>query len=174
MDKHIMIDLETLGTKPGSVILSIGACVVGDTGNSFYRALDIVSCEAFGLTIDAATVKWWMSQDMAARQEFVNGEAVTLDKALKAFSKWVGKQGNLRGIWGNGATFDNVLLRCAYEAAGLPPPWSYRQDRCFRTMREERPVPEDLVTLPGVRHHALDDALWQAKYLEAIAPELLQ
>jgi hypothetical protein len=42
--KNVMIDIETLGTRPGSVILSIGACRFGadGIGEEFYRAIDVL------------------------------------------------------------------------------------------------------------------------------------
>lgn len=66
---HIMIDLETMGTRPGSAILSIGACSFdpnwlggsdsdhepGEARRTFYQNITLASCLDAGLTIDAAT-----------------------------------------------------------------------------------------------------------------------
>lgn len=65
-------------------------------------------------------------------------------------------------IWGNGATFDNMILRNAYLATGQRQPWNFRDDVCFRTVKYLFPLKKEF---QGVRHHALDDARNQAKYL---------
>ncbi|POO54357.1 hypothetical protein CPJ18_02345 [Agrobacterium rosae] len=60
----LMIDIETLGTAPGSVILSVGAVTfnaeTGEFGEGFYAAVEPQSAVDMGLTIDVSTLKWWM------------------------------------------------------------------------------------------------------------------
>ncbi len=59
---HLMLDLETWGTAPGSALRSIGAVFFdldGKTGETFYRNIDKQSCLDAGLKIDPATVSWW-------------------------------------------------------------------------------------------------------------------
>ena len=69
---NLMLDIETLGTGPNSVILSIGAVEFDETGviSKFYEAIDPESCTDWGLQIDARTVLWWMDQNDAARKTF--------------------------------------------------------------------------------------------------------
>lgn len=64
-------------------------------------------------------------------------------------------------VWGNGAAYDNVLLRGAYQRLYMPLPWEWRNDRCFRTLRKALPHVE-APTREGTAHHALDDARHQA------------
>jgi hypothetical protein len=69
-------------------------------------------------------------------------------------------------MWGNGAAFDNVVLRNAFERAHLTPPWNFRQDMCYRTIKTLFPdveMPERVG-----KHNALEDAKWQAQHLIAI------
>ena len=66
-------------------------------------------------------------------------------------------------IWGNGAAFDNVILRTAYERLGLKAPWNFWDDRCFRTVKALHPEVEYVKS--GAAHNALDDAKNQALYL---------
>jgi hypothetical protein len=69
-------------------------------------------------------------------------------------------------IWGNGSTFDNVILRSAFAAAGLEYPVRFWADQCYRTKKNEAPgVP---MIREGQHHKALDDAISQAKHLQAI------
>lgn len=159
---HVMVDLETLGTSNNSVILTLGAArftkdAVLDT---FYRRIDPHSCLAAGLVMDLDTIRWWMSQsDDARAAAFAKGEM--LPDVLNAFTSWY-QQGAC--LWGNGATFDNVLLASAYKACNLKTPWPYWGDRCYRTLKNLYPqVTAD--KFEGVQHNALDDAVHQAKHV---------
>lgn len=54
----IMVDIETLGRKPGCVILSIG-CVAFD-GKEFYVNIDPFKMKDEGVFhVDPDTSKWW-------------------------------------------------------------------------------------------------------------------
>jgi hypothetical protein len=68
--------------------------------------------------------------------------------------------------WGNGADFDLVILRSAFEAVDLDPPYAFHRVRCFRTVKSLFKVkkPERI----GVHHNALDDALHQIRHLQEI------
>lgn len=143
---HVMLDLETLGTRPGSVILSIGAAAFDPNGagvsDTFHVAIDQTTAQQSGLRIEADTVLWWMDPARAgAREALLKLPRLSLRIALLEFDKWLGRLAppDARTIWGNGANFDNVLLRAAYEACWLTTPWTYRDDRCFRTLKKLAP-----------------------------------
>jgi len=166
--KHIMVDLETLGVKPGSVIVSIGAVVFDpktrQLGNTYYQVISLDSAMCEGLTVDPGTVQWWMSQSEPARAVFQDISALPLDIALVQFSCWVADQ---RGddefcLWGNGANFDNVLLRSAFQAVDIEPSWSPFEDRCYRTLKNL--LPHVKLQRGGTHHNALDDACTQARH----------
>lgn len=165
MKTRIMLDLETLGTQPGSVIVALGAVKFGGgrIEDRFYARVDAESCVALGLKLDAATVFWWIKQGEEARLEITKpGEH--LSEVLLRFSEWVG-DGDVE-MWGNGASFDNVLLAVAYERAQMPRPWKYQNDRCYRTVKALHPeLPAERV---GVLHNALADAETQARHLMAM------
>ena len=166
---NIMLDLETWGTKPGSVITSIGAVVFNDDAiqkgefESFYYRINPKSCTDAGLAIDPDTVLWWMKQSDKARSEF-ELSSFHIEVALAHFSHFclAGREGE-PVLWGNGATFDNALLRAAYEACGIVPPWSPFHDRCYRTAKSYRP--DIKMARTGTHHNALDDARSQAEHL---------
>jgi exodeoxyribonuclease VIII len=168
LDKmNVMVDLETLGTASNSVIISMGAVAFDNEGNTlstFYRRIDPQSCVDAGLKVDVSTVMWWMKQSDAARAAF-NEKGVPLAAALGDFAMWVPEDACL---WGNGATFDNVLLASAYKAAGLKTPWPYWGDRCYRTVKALHPT---IAPPPfkGEKHNALSDAQHQTEYLLKIA-----
>lgn len=160
-----MLDIETLGKNPGSVIVSIGAVKFdkNTVTESYYTRVDPESCVKAGLKMDASTVIWWMQQNDAARREICQiGQPLTL--ALKEFSDWIG--GVNPEVWGNGATFDNVLVSEAYRICEMNRPWRYPDERCYRTVKNMFPsVP---MQLTGTAHNALDDARNQAEHLMAI------
>lgn len=166
MKTNIMLDLETWGTKPGSVITSIGAVVFNDEAvtDHFYARIDPKSAIGVGLTVDADTILWWMKQSGAAREEF-SKTAYHIETALADFARWclAGREGE-PVLWGNGATFDNALLRAAYEAAGIVAPWGAFSDRCYRTAAKSY-RPDIKMVRSGTHHNALDDARSQAEHL---------
>lgn len=168
---NVMIDAETLGVGNSPVLLSLGAAKFNGTEilDSFHVAIDPASCQAVGLKIDAGTVMWWMHNDRgAAREALAALAAVDIGSALMGFADWFGPEE--LPVWGNGATADNVWLRNAYELMHMPCPWSFWNDRCYRTMKNIAPhVP---FVRSGTHHDALDDAITQAKHLQAIAADL--
>jgi len=186
--ENVMVDLETLGTRPGSVILSIGACffdpLFNEPGPTFYQVIDVASSCVAGLRGDNETIKWWLKQGDDAQEAYHQaffGEGEPLVKTLEAFAAWLTSMSSMHDgtkrvkVWGNGAAFDNALLAAAYHAAGLTPPWKFWNDRCFRTLKSlgaDLGVKEPPFT--GTKHHALDDAVHQANWaclvLRAMAP----
>lgn len=157
-----MLDLETMGTTPNSVILSIGAVKFGDDEikDSFYERIDAKSCLDYGLEIDVGTVMWWLQQSEEARKEICK-PAQPLNAVLTWFAEWAYSP-DVR-VWGNGATMDNIILSNAYFKVKIPRPWSYKGDMCYRTIKNL--YPDIKIEQLGVYHNALDDATSQAKHL---------
>lgn len=165
----VMIDLETMGTQPDAAIVAIAAVEFDPAaqaiGRQLYTPVQLASSVAAGGTMDPATVLWWLQQAQPARAELCRADAQPLAPALQQLAAWLHWPGADRGVrvWGNGAAFDNVLLRGAYQRLQLQVPWAWHNDRCFRTLRKALPH----VAPPareGTTHHALDDALHQARH----------
>src|SRR5688572_21045121 len=176
MKTKIMLDIETLGTSPGSAILAIGAVKFGGGQilAEFYQRVNLKSCTQYDLKIDPDTVLWWLQQSDEARIE-VTKEVRHLAMVLRSFGEWVeaAQHTEMEGepeVWGNGAGFDNVLLAVAYGRAGLTPPWKYWNDRCYRTVKNL--YPDVQMERSGTHHNALDDARSQAMHLMAMLPNL--
>ena len=155
-----MIDLETLGTRPGDVILSIGAVKFNDIGlgEEIHLTIDAESCKAAGLRAQKSTLDWWAKQSAEARKAAFSGE-LSLEAALLKLTMWMPPT-DTAVVWGNGANFDNALLAAAYRAVKLDTPWNFWNDRCYRTMMALFPQPKQ--TRVGTHHNALDDAKTQA------------
>tara|TARA_R110000851_G_scaffold45642_6_gene111582 strand:- start:33 stop:362 length:330 start_codon:yes stop_codon:yes gene_type:complete len=70
--KHIMVDIETLGTDSNSVIISISAVafdiVTGKFGNVFEVGISILEQAIHGGVVDNDTITWWASQSKSAKK----------------------------------------------------------------------------------------------------------
>ena len=159
---HIMVDLETLGTRPGSVILSIGAVKFDSKslGKTFYTVISRGSCYDNFMTEDKETIEWWKTQSEEAQKVFT-APSVDLTVALLEFEHFIGEDAK---VWGNGSDFDNVLLAEAYRLLNLPTPWKFYNNRCYRTVKSLYPH-RPLIRAKGIHHNALDDAVNQASHL---------
>ena len=165
--KHIMVDIETMGTRPMAPVLSIGAVVFSkDEGllDSFYEECSMSSA-FIGAKPSVNTITWWMKQSNGPRLKLANAKG-SHNTMLDSFSKWVIGVDNLAGVWGNGACFDNTILKEAFLREKIDCPWPYWADRCYRTVKNMFTVPFDRV---GEHHNALDDAKTQATHLLAIS-----
>lgn len=187
---HIMLDLETLDVKPSAVVVSIGAVAFDPAspaiGEQFYAELTIPSNPSagytggltsqmkLGRTIGGDTAQWWLQQSSEAQAAFVaspaHADRFAPEHALMLFAQFIARNGGKDAqIWGNGSDFDNVILGSMYETYGIQRPWSYSKNRCFRTINA---LPKDKNFVKpereGVHHHALDDALYQARVLQEI------
>ncbi len=165
----VMVDLETLDTKPSAVILSIGACVVdldaGKISDHFYRVISVESCLEAGLTESASTKAWWDKQSPEARKVFTD-PSISLTQALVEFGKYLKFFGSgTVKLWGNGSDFDNTILIHAYDKIGLDAPWRFYNNRCFRTIKNAMSDHIQVPAREGTYHNALDDAIYQAKIL---------
>jgi len=178
-----MIDLETMSNKPDAPIVAIGAVFfnpsTGELGESFYRAVNLKSSVEHGGVIDPGTVMWWMNQSDEARSAIFNADYVGINTALSELNTFIRDQsdpGKLK-VWGNGASFDNVILRASYARAYIPCPWNYWNDRDVRTIvaigAAAGICPRREIPFDGDQHNALDDARHQAKYVSAIWQHLL-
>lgn len=169
MTYHLMIDLETMGNGPMAPIVSIGAAFVNlsaDKANCCpVRYYDVVTLEselASGAVVDASTVIWWLTQSDAARSGITQG-ARPNTAVLSEFADWIKAGPDFEGVWGNGATFDNVITRQAFKRVGIECPWPFWADRCYRTMKAAIDVGP--VERQGTHHNALDDAVTQGVHL---------
>lgn len=172
--KDLSIDLETLGTAPGATILSIGAARfnrdTGEVAEPFYCVINIE--KECALSVDPATLKWWLLQSESARLTIAGKDLGaryrSLDAALFELTTLV--QSGVERVWGNGATFDISFLENAYRQKSMLIPWHYRAPRDMRTIVDAAEgLGFDPKALPfeGTAHRADHDAVHQAKVIAA-------
>ncbi|HDJ0353687.1 TPA: 3'-5' exoribonuclease [Escherichia coli] len=175
---HLMIDLETMGKNPDAPINSLAGKffdpATGEMGPEFSKTIDL---ETAGGVIDRDTIKWWLKQSREAQSAILTDE-IPLDDALLQLREFINENSGefFVQVWGNGANFDNVILRRSYERQEIPCPWRYTNDRDVRTIVALGLVMDfdarSVITFEGERHNALHDARYQAKYVSAIWQKL--
>ncbi|HGU3862459.1 TPA: 3'-5' exoribonuclease [Escherichia coli] len=176
---HLMIDLETMGKNPDAPIISIDAIFfdpqTGDMGPEFSKTIDL---ETAGGVIDRDVIKRWLKQSREAQSAIMTDE-IPLDDALLQLREFIDENSGefFVQVWGNGANFENTILRRSYERQGIPCPWRYYNDRDVRTIVELGKAIDfyarTATPFEGERHNALDDARYQAKYVSAIWQKLI-
>jgi hypothetical protein len=166
--KHLMIDLETLGTRPTSVFLSIAAVQFDleswNLGEGFKENVEMKSACDAGLTIDASTLQWWMTQKPEIFKLMFE-QPNELEYTLKNLSGFIVRNG-IEYVWGNSARFDLSILENAYLKMGIAVPWNYRNERCYRTLTSLFPSIK-----PAFRKDAHDptqDCLFQIERLRMV------
>lgn len=163
--QDIMLDLETMGTNASAAVISVGAVFFDkeETGDGIYFVLDRNDQLYRGRTIDVSTMGWWEKQDIGARAVF-DAPKTPVPFALETISDWMKSKGDKFNVWGNGSDFDNAILGDLFQTYEFEVPWSYSRNRCYRTLKNIA-LPfgsHDLPEFEGVRHNALDDAIYQA------------
>ena len=162
--KDLMIDIETLSVKKNGAILSIGAVYfdrnTGETGESFYARISKESALKYGV-YDDDTLKWWEKQSEEARYEAFGGNLDSYDVA-ESFSSFIKPDTK---VWGNGSVFDITILENWFDSVGVKYPWDFWNIRDVRTIVDWFDIDVKSFTREGVHHNALDDCLYQIKYL---------
>ncbi|MDX6042639.1 exonuclease [Scandinavium lactucae] len=183
---HLMVDIESLGKKADSPIVSIGAVFfdpsTGNTGSEFYKVISLESSMASGGVPDASTIIFWLKASPEARSELVMDDAIPLDDALLQLNEFIAENAangpDSVQVWGNGATYDNVLLEASYDRTGIPCPWKFWNNRDVRTIVELGKAvgckPRYEIPFEGEPHKAISDALHQVKYVSVIWQRLTE
>lgn len=180
MNKHFMIDIETLSTAVNAAVLSIGAVefdpMSGKIEREFYHELDL--SDQTNRHIDANTVQWWVKQCLVNTDniEFLsknNQEKDAVAYVLHELGAFIngGKEYAMTrvegyekiALWACDPDFDIAILVDLYKEHNLPVPWKFSEPKSVRTVRM-------LTQLAGMEaphqeadHNALNDCIRQAK-----------
>lgn len=170
---HLMIDLETMGTKTDSAIVSIGAVEfdinTGETGREFYEVVNLQSAIDAGLKVYGDTVMWWLQQSEKARERLFSTKGKNLNETLYLFRVFLQYLGTKElKVWGNGARFDLGCLNYAYNSINKDIPWYFRHERDVRTLVSFAPEIKENMIFTGTQHDPIDDCKFQIKYCSEI------
>lgn len=139
-------------------------------GSVTVAGLRRVGKREYNLFRDPDTVQWWSEQSAEAQAAFAN--PVDLLDGLMLFKEWLDQVAPVpkqTRIWAHGAHFDIPILEAAFHAVGMEAPWFYRAPRDTRTIFDASNVIDHSAYLTSfaqgdeVYHHALDDAIVQAR-----------
>jgi len=168
---HVMLDIETLSTDSNALVVSISAVqfdmTTGEIGEKFEIGLDQDQQTAKGAVIDEETVKWWSEQSQEARDMLNRLEKIDVDMALDSFALWVKtnfKAPSKIKLWGNGATFDNVIVENLFKRHDVKFPIPYYCHKDVRTLTYLTKTQPRKYEFTGVKHNGIDDCLHQIKY----------
>jgi len=178
--EHLSFDIETLGIKPGSVIVSLGMTAFDPKAG--VQSIEVLKNQSSrislrledslkrGFKIDASTMLWWLKQPDSSRNSTFISEMgyYDCDITCDRISEFVKRMG-CKYVWGNGANFDVVLIEEMFDKCEKIIPWKFWDIRCLRTMKETLPYNKDIIPKNELKHDCLYDAIYQAQVLQAIA-----
>lgn len=180
--KHVMIDTETLGRTPGSVVRSVAAVEfdpqTGETGRQKVWKIDLTGSMRYGFKVEASTLKWWMMQSDEARREFMEGAETPLEDFLEDFMQFIAAtdEGNDFTLWCLQLDFDVAMLRSMYSWYNLNVyrcdeevlPWNFRKVRDVRPYMDALDSAGLLPPKVADRHTPLADCLAQINYVHLV------
>lgn len=164
---NVMVDIETLGTKSNSVIISIAAVAfdinTAEVGPNFYSTVCIQSCIDRGFDVTGSTIIWWLGQGDKA-QKAISIESTPIDKVIRYLCDYFEDLPDDVKVWGNSARFDLGIIENAFIKCNKKIPWDYYNERDVRTLVSLCPEIKKEMVFDGPKHHALYDCLHQIKY----------
>ena len=165
---HGMIDLETLGTGSNSVVVSVGLVAFNISTGEILADIDIGlnlnQQIKTGGVIDGDTLEFHFAQAPDSIQKMAQRKVLDVKEGLELISNFI-KANNITTLWGNGATFDNVILRNLYARHLKVFPLGFWTDRDLRTAVDIYNIDTRTVPFEGIKHYCLDDARHQVKLL---------
>ena len=165
----VMLDLESLGTRPDCAILTLGAVkfdpyTPNGFGETLYFRIDVDEQLELGREIQQDTLDWWAKQADDVREEALGEhDRISLESMYHQLNKFLVGVGN---IWCQGPAFDIVILENIYRQKGWPTPWQFWQIRDSRTLFGVHGDPREKGKA-GL-HNALEDSISQAQGVQEI------
>jgi hypothetical protein len=178
--RDAMIDIETLGTRPGSPVLSIGVVIFDrdivlrddyekiseNKWNNLSVHVDtryvIIDMEAYDFSINppsASTLKFWLEQGDAARAELTKAGCHYIYLVLDDINRFFTHSGFTADsrVYAAPSNFDIPLMEALYHQHNMQPVWQHRQTACARIVYKIAGVNPKEYNI-GTMHNAVDDA----------------
>ena len=174
MTTHATIDIETLGTNPDTVVLTIGGIKFDpmaddELHSEFYYRLDVDEQIDMGRTVDEKTLEWWETQSEEVKAEALDtNDRIPVEETLKALNKWLV---GVDKIWCQGPVFDIGILENLYKQIGLHHNWPFyiiRDSRTLFSLMDKDPRKE----IDFKAHNALADAIVQSLCIQKVYKKL--
>ena len=174
MTTHAMIDLETLGTGPDCVVLTIGGVKfnpndISEPWEEFYYRFEVDEQLEKGRTTLESTLEWWGKQEESVREEALgDGNRTPVLEVLQALNKWcVGAN----TIWCQGPAFDIVILENLFKQYNHHIPWPFWKIKDSRTLFGLAPK-DPRKEIDFAAHNALADAIVQSLCIQKVYKSL--
>lgn len=174
---EIMIDIETLGTTPDSVVLEIAAYPFSlndelARGLPYHVVVSTTEQVKSGRRAALSCIEWWKHTSPDRLTELLTDrDAVPISAALDGLTNYVAGIRHCNdsiGVWAHSPSFDLVMLEDCYRQLGRKPPWTYREQRDVRTwlLAHGAQRPSDVLARGTEEHYALEDAVYQAQVVQ--------
>lgn len=184
-----MLDIETLGTKPGCIVREIGIIEFNETDIiwKYQYDIDIKSQEEKGLITEWKTAQWVLENTPnKPRYEILTqlcenypgvslynttnvGQFTNVNNIYGSHKTLVGLIKKDTEIWVNGTTFDIPILEHFFKTFGLESPFKYYYNiRDFRTIKKFFNFDDKSIPAEPFPHLAVSDCFWQVKALQTI------
>lgn len=168
MTVHAMIDLETLGTTPDCVVLTIGGVKfnpneISPSYQDFYYRFEVNEQLDKNRQVDQSTLDWWQQQDPEVMQEALgDGNRTPVLEVLQALNRWcVG----VDTFWCQGPVFDIAILENMFRQYDHHIPWAFWRIRDSRTLFGIMPK-DPRKEIEFAAHNALEDCRIQAQCVQ--------
>lgn len=175
--KHVMIDCETLGLTPGTIVRTVSLVefepITGKTGRKQTWTINLQDSIKAGFRIEAGSLKWWMMKSEEARKAFVATpeEETSLVSFVAEFVEWFKQYNGKVVLWNLQVDFDTALISpyLAYYYMHIMRNDSYELPWNRKLRVDVRPFMEIYRTLHAdikTPHTSIDDCMLQ---IEAVA-----
>lgn len=167
-DKHVMIDIETLGTGPMCVVPQIAVGVFDLSKREFcfdavfMKRIDIRKYDHH-FNIEPSTLWWWSTQDQMMFQKLFLGKEhpyTVLEGMSNFIKRFVSKYPKEVTVWAKPPSFDLKILEAMMNHYQLDWPWHWCSHRDVRTIQHF--LPDGEFTKSPAAHDALSDIEAQA------------
>lgn len=161
----LMVDIETLSTRPNAAIISIAAVPFNkDTGQySAEQFYEEIGGDLYPTTfhINPKTIAWWDKQPVPRPTGTEHPEG-----SLNRFRNYLLKHHPIY-IWANSPSFDLIILKEAFSNYQIEWPHEFWNERDVRTLRALSNIPKFKPT-----HNAIQDCLLQIHVVCATLQQL--
>lgn len=174
---HVMIDCETLGLSPRSLLRSVEAVVFDPQNGTVIKSaswkINMADSLNAGFIIEAATLKFWLMETDEARKAFVSGKEYTISQFVSSFTHFFESLKGETMVYSLQADFDMGFLRSYFMANAM------RKNRDTFTLPFDRTCIFDVrnylrylqkkgieITRSSAKHDPHNDCIWQIQVIK--------